>query len=31
MVGHDKPLYFTRLFHKRKGLAPSEYRKMLSE
>ncbi len=26
-VGYDNPLYFSRLFHKHTGLAPSSYRK----
>lgn len=27
IVGYDNPLYFSRLFHKQKGVSPSEYRK----
>lgn len=27
VVGYDNPLYFSRLFHKQKGLSPSDYRK----
>lgn len=27
IVGYDNPLYFSRLFHKERGLSPSEYRK----
>ena len=27
-VGYDNPLYFSRLFHKHTGLAPSAYRKL---
>lgn len=29
IVGYDNPLYFSRLFRKQKGVAPSEYRKLL--
>lgn len=29
IVGYDNPLYFSRLFHKMKGFAPSEYRKKI--
>lgn len=29
IVGYDNPLYFSRLFHKVKGFAPSEYRKSI--
>ncbi len=27
IVGYDNPLYFSRLFHKQKGIPPSAYRK----
>lgn len=27
IVGYDNPLYFSRIFHKQTGFAPSEYRK----
>ena len=27
IIGYENPLYFSRLFHKQKGLSPSEYRK----
>lgn len=27
IVGYDNPLYFSRLFHKQKGVSPSDYRK----
>ncbi len=30
-VGYDNPLYFSRLFHKQTGLAPSAYRKLHKE
>ena len=30
-VGYDNPLYFSRLFHKHTGLAPSAYRKLRRE
>lgn len=30
-VGYDNPLYFSRLFHKQKGMSPSAYRKLLVE
>lgn len=30
-VGYDNPLYFSRLFHKYKGMSPSAYRKLLTE
>lgn len=29
IVGYDNPLYFSRLFHKQKGISPSQYRKQL--
>ena len=29
IVGYDNPLYFSRLFHKHEGIAPSEYRNKL--
>ena len=29
IVGYDNPLYFSRLFKKQTGMAPSEYRKNL--
>lgn len=31
IVGYDDPLYFSRLFHKLKGMSPSQYRKRLVE
>ncbi|MDD6333187.1 MAG: AraC family transcriptional regulator, partial [Clostridia bacterium] len=27
--GYDNPLYFSRIFHKQKGISPSNYRKQL--
>lgn len=27
IIGYDNPLYFSRIFHKQKGISPSEYRK----
>jgi AraC family transcriptional regulator of arabinose operon len=27
MLGYDDPLYFSRIFSKTMGMAPSEYRK----
>ena len=27
IIGYENPLYFSRLFHKQRGLSPSEYRK----
>ncbi len=27
IVGYDNPLYFSRIFHRQKGVSPSEYRK----
>ena len=30
-VGYDDPLYFSRLFHKVKGLSPLAYRKLISQ
>ena len=30
IVGYDNPLYFSRLFHKQKGLSPSQFRKSIS-
>ena len=30
-IGYDNPLYFSRLFHKHTGLAPSAYRKLRRE
>ncbi|MBE6956703.1 MAG: AraC family transcriptional regulator [Ruminococcaceae bacterium] len=30
-VGYDNPLYFSRLFRKQKGMAPSTYRRLLAE
>ena len=30
-VGYDNPLYFSRLFHKQKGMSPSAYRKLLGD
>ena len=30
IIGYDNPLYFSRLFHKQKGLPPTDYRKMLA-
>ncbi|MCI8517012.1 MAG: AraC family transcriptional regulator [Hungatella sp.] len=30
IVGYDNPLYFSRLFKKQTGMAPSEYRKIIS-
>ena len=30
-VGYDNPLYFSRLFHKHTGIAPSAYRKQRKE
>ncbi len=30
-VGYDNPLYFSRLFHKHTGMAPSAYRKLRRE
>lgn len=29
IVGYENPLYFSRIFHKRKGVSPSNYRKQL--
>ncbi len=29
IVGYDNPLYFSRLFRKQKGCAPSQYRKRI--
>ncbi len=29
MVGYENPLYFSRIFHKIKGVSPSRYRKVL--
>lgn len=29
IVGYDNPLYFSRIFHKQKGVSPKEYRKQL--
>lgn len=29
IVGYENPLYFSRIFHKRKGCSPSHYRKQL--
>lgn len=29
MVGYENPLYFSRIFHKIKGVSPSHYRKVL--
>lgn len=29
IVGYENPLYFSRIFHKQKGISPSEYRKSL--
>ena len=29
LVGYDNALYFSRLFHKRTGMSPSEYRKRI--
>ena len=29
IVGYDNPLYFSRIFHKQKGISPSNYRKQL--
>lgn len=31
IIGYDNPLYFSRLFKKRKGVSPSEYRKLLQK
>ena len=31
IVGYDNPLYFSRLYHKQKGQAPTDYRKLLKE
>ena len=31
IVGYDDPLYFSRLFHKVKGLSPLAYRKLISQ
>ena len=31
LVGYDNPMYFSRLFRKAKGLAPSKYRKICRE
>ena len=31
IVGYDDPLYFSRLFHKLKGLSPTQYRKRFVE
>ncbi len=28
IVGYENPLYFSRIFHKQKGMSPSEYRKL---
>ena len=28
IVGYDNPLYFSRIFHKQKGLSPSDFRKL---
>lgn len=30
IVGYDNPLYFSRLFHKMKGVSPSQFKKGLS-
>ena len=27
IVGYENPLYFSRIFHKQKGVSPSGYRK----
>ena len=31
IVGYDNPLYFSRIYHKQKGQAPSDYRKVQKE
>jgi len=31
IVGYDKRLYFSRIYHKQKGQAPSDYRKKMKE
>lgn len=31
IVGYDNPLYFSRIFHKEKGMSPTDYRKLLKE
>lgn len=28
VVGYDNPLYFSRIFHKQKGMSPMQYRKL---
>ena len=30
IVGYDNPLYFSRIFHKQKGISPSGYRKRIN-
>ena len=31
IVGYDNSLYFSRIYHKQKGQAPSDYRKLMKE
>ena len=31
IVGYDNSLYFSRIYHKHKGQAPSDYRKLMKE
>jgi AraC-like DNA-binding protein len=31
IVGYDNPLYFSRLFHKLKGMSPSAYKKLVTQ
>lgn len=31
IVGYNNPLYFSRIFHKRKGYSPQQYRKRMME
>lgn len=31
IVGYEDPLYFSRLFHKIKGVSPRDYRKLVQE
>ena len=31
IVGYDNALYFSRIYHKQKGQAPSDYRKKMKE